>query len=366
MGETRAISGALRARLEEIASRYDALTARLESPEVASDFRQARETSMQRAALAPAASAYKRLCALEREREELVAAERGEDAELAAMAREEAPRVEEEIGRVSREAMQRLVSSDDDAIGSVMVEVRAGVGGDEAMLWAGELVAMYQKRAARKGWEAEVMDLSEGGGVAGGAGIRSAVLNVRGAGVWTEMSHEGGTHCVKRVPATEAQGRIHTSTATVAVLPEPEEVELDIDPEDVREDITTAQGPGGQNVNKVATAVKLLHVPTGIEVRMQESKSQRQNREKAWRLLRARLYELELAKKKAERDKARSAQIGGGDRSERVRTYRFKEGIAVDHRLEQSFNLDRVMAGEADDLHAGLVEGEVERRLAAL
>ncbi len=366
MGEVRTISGSLRARLEEIASRHDALRARLEEPEVASDFRLARETSMQRASLAPAAEAYARLCSLERERDELSAAMRGDDAELASMAREELARVEEEIGAVSRQAMQRLVSSDDDAIGSVMVEVRAGVGGDEAMLWAGELLAMYQKRAARLGWEAEALDVSEGGGAGGGAGIRSAVLNVRGAGVWTEMCHEGGTHCVKRVPATEAQGRIHTSTATVAVLPEPEEVELEINPEDVREDITTAQGPGGQNVNKVATAVKLLHVPTGIEVRMQESKSQRQNREKAWRLLRARLYELELAKKKAERDKARSAQIGGADRSERVRTYRFKEGVAVDHRLEKSFNLDRVLGGEADDLHAGLVEAEVERRLATL
>ncbi len=366
MAEARAISGSLRERLEEITSRHDALTARLDEPAVASDYRLAREVSMQRAALAPAAEAYKRLCALERERGELVEATRGEDVELASMAREEIVRVEEALGRVSREAMQRLVSSDDDAIGSVMVEVRAGVGGDEAALWAGELLLMCQKRAARQGWEAEVLDLSDGGGAGGGGGIRSAVLNVRGAGVWSEMSHEGGTHCVKRVPATEAQGRVHTSTATVAVLPEPEEVELIIDPEDVREDITTAQGPGGQNVNKVATAVKLLHVPTGIEVRMQESKSQRQNREKAWRLLRARLYEVELAKKKAERDKARSAQIGGADRSERVRTYRFKEGVAVDHRLERSFNLDRVLAGEADDLHAGLMEAEVERRLREL
>lgn len=318
---------------------------------------------MQRGALAGAAEAFGRLCALERERDELVEAARGNDAELASMAKEELGGVEASIVAISREALAKLVSSDDDAIGSVMVEVRAGVGGDEAALWAGELLSMFQKRSARMGWEAEVLDISDGGGVAGGSGIRSAVVNVRGAGVWTELSHEGGTHCVKRVPATEAQGRVHTSTATVAVLPEPEEVELVIDPEDVREDITTAQGPGGQNVNKVATAVKLLHVPTGIEVRMQESKSQRQNREKAWRLLRARLYELELAKKKAERDKARSAQIGGADRSERVRTYRFKEGVAVDHRLERSFNLDRVLAGEADELHAGLMEAEVERRL---
>jgi len=226
---------------------------------------------------------------------------------------------------------------------------------------------MYRRHAAQRGWTFELMELSESVSGAAGGGIKGATVNVAGEGVWSALAFEAGVHCVKRVPATEAQGRIHTSTATVAALPEPEEIELKINPEDVRVDVTTAQGPGGQNVNKVATAVKLLHIPTGIEVRMQESKSQQQNREKAWRLLRARLYDLELQKRRAERDAARSAQIGAGERSERIRTYRYKESIAVDHRLEQqSFNLKDLLAGDMDELHAALRKQDIAERLAAL
>jgi peptide chain release factor 1 len=193
------------------------------------------------------------------------------------------------------------------------------------------------------------------------------VINIRGEGVWSELSFEAGVHSVKRVPATEAQGRIHTSTATVAVLPEPEEVEVKIDwAKDVQEDVTTSQGPGGQNVNKVATAVKLLHRPTGIEVRMQESKSQQQNRERARRLMMARLFELERAKKHAERSAARNAQIGAGDRSEKIRTYRYKEGIVADERLPGEYSLRDVLAGNMDKLINDLMEQETARRLAAL
>lgn len=371
MTQPIAIPAHVAAKLDEVAARFDALSRDLESPEVAADFRRTRELSIQRAAVEPVALDWrgrqKALADADALRADLKAGPI--DAEMAAMTREEIDRLEADAARLGASAIERLVGAEDRAVGSVMLEIRAGVGGDEAALWAADLLGMYQKWAARRGWSFEALEASEGGSGAAagsGGGLKSAVINVQGEGVWSELAHEAGTHCVKRVPATETQGRIHTSTATVAVLPEPEEVELKIDPSEVREDITTAQGPGGQNVNKVATAVKLLHIPTGIEVRMQESKSQRQNREKAWRLLRARLYELEMERKHAERAKARTAQIGAGDRAERIRTYRWKEGQAVDHRLNSAFNLQELLAGQTQELAAALTRMETEKRVAEL
>ncbi len=359
-----ALPEAVRAKLDALARQHDDLEAQLVDPEVLADHRRVRELSIQKSALEPVARGYRRYQALLAEARELEAAAGEGDAELAAMVSEEVPLLRARADEMLGEVKARLVTAEDDRIGSVILEVRAGTGGDEATLWARDLIDVYTKYAAKRGWKIETLDLT---GEPSVGGIRHAVLSMSGESVWTEMAFEAGVHSVKRVPATEAQGRIHTSTATVATLPEPQEVEVRIDWEkDVREDLTTAQGPGGQNVNKVVTACKLLHLPTGIEVRMQESKSLQMNREKARRLLMARLYDLERRKAEAARAAERREQIGTGERSEKIRVYRYQDGIVADQRLDEKFALRDVLAGDLGPLFRALVEQETNRRLAAL
>jgi peptide chain release factor 1 len=353
----------LTARLEEMDEQYEALSRELLDPAVMADHRKVRSLSIRRAALEPIVGDFRAFRDAAEQIDELESVlSEGDDPELAELAREELPSLRDRATDLIDTLQRRLVMTDDQSVGAVILEVRAGVGGDEAGLWAGDLVEMYRRYAAEKRWTVDEIDVSP----ADQGGFKQAILSIDGDGAWSHLGYEGGTHQVKRVPATEAQGRIHTSTATVAVLPEPEAVEIDLDPNDVREMITTAQGPGGQNVNKVATAVHLIHEPSGIDVRIQDTKSQVQNREKAWQLLRARLYERQMNQQRAERAEHRRGMIGGANRAEKIRTYRYKENIVVDHRLGQSFNLTEVLAGRLDPMIEALIEQDTVERLAAL
>ena len=357
------INANLISKLAEMAEQFTQVERDLSDPTVVADLERLKSLGLRRAALEPMVRQWRDYESLQNqitEHEQIVTDE--QDGELVELARAELPEMRDRAKQMIDDVANELVTAEDRSVGSVILELRAGTGGAEAALWAGDLLEMYQRYAAAKGWKFDLLDLSPGDQ----GGVRQAVVNVQGLGVWQSLGYDGGVHCVKRVPATEAQGRIHTSTATVAVLPEPEQVDIQIPDSDVQINVTTAQGPGGQNVNKVATAVHMIHLPTGIEVRMQESKSQKQNRQKAWKLLRARVFDRHQREKDAQRAENRAKMIGSGERSQRCRTYRYKESIVVDHRVNRSFNLQTVLAGNLDEMVDALITQDRAQRLAAL
>ncbi|RVC17869.1 peptide chain release factor 1, partial [Mesorhizobium sp. M7A.F.Ca.AU.002.02.1.1] len=291
---------------------------------------------------------------------EAMLADRGTDAEMRALAEAELPGVEDRIEALQKDIQILLLPRDAADDKNAILEIRAGTGGDEAALFAGDLFRMYERYAAERGWRFETASASDGDA----GGYKEIIATVSGKGVFAHLKFESGVHRVQRVPATEASGRIHTSAATVAVLPEAEEVDIDIRAEDIRIDTMRASGSGGQHVNTTDSAVRITHLPTGIMV-VQAEKSQHQNRAKAMQILRARLYDLERGKADEERSESRKSQVGSGDRSERIRTYNFPQGRVTDHRINLTlYKLDRVMMGELDEIINALIADHQSKLLA--
>ena len=348
-------------KLEPVLRRYEEIEDLMAQPEIAVDYERVQELAKERATLENLVEISRQHRKLVHEQSDLHALiEEGADAELIRMAREELDGVEGSLEDLSRDLRIALLPKNPNDERDVIVEVRAGTGGSEAGLFAADLYRAYSRYALLHNWKVEVMDSnpSERGG------FNKIVFEVQGKGAFSRLKYERGVHRVQRVPETEAQGRIHTSTATVVVLPEADEVDVKINPDDLRIDIFHAGGHGGQNVNKVATAVRIVHEPSGVTVVCQDERSQYKNKTKAMAMLRARLYEAEQERQAAELSESRRSQVGAGDRSEKIRTYNYPQDRVTDHRINSSFHgIPSIMAGEIDDIIDTLVTWEEEQLL---
>ena len=352
----------MRERIEEIEARFAELTRLLGEPDVAADHRRLAALARERSQLEPVVELGRRYLETGEALADARALLRSADDEERELGREEEERLAPALERLDGELRLALLPRDPADDKNAIVEIRAGTGGEEAALFAADLFRMYQRHAERRGWRLDVLNASE----AGPGGYRELTFGLSGEDAYRRMKHESGVHRVQRVPETESQGRIHTSTATVAVLPEVDEVEVEVDWSEVRTDIFHASSAGGQNVNKVATAVRFTHEPTGIVVVCQDERSQAKNRAKAESVLRARLYDLERAKADSEVADARRAQVGSGDRSEKIRTYNFPQDRVTDHRVNLTrHGLPRILDGEIDALIDAVALDAQARQLAA-
>jgi len=349
-------------KLGSIAVRYEEIDDLLARPDIASDPAQTTKLAKERADLAPVVEAYRQLLATQREIADTKALTSDGDTEVAAMASDEIPILTARMQKLETQLHEALSPRDPNDDKNAIMELRAGTGGDEAGLFTGDLYRMYQRYAQRHGLKTDIVDAS--GSEQGG--FKEIVFEVKGTDAYRLLKHEGGVHRVQRVPTTETQGRIHTSTATVAVLPEAEEDDFEVDPNELRIDIFHSGGAGGQNVNKVATAVRIVHIPTGIMAVCQDERSQFKNKTKAMTVLRSRLMERHLREQRELTSAARRSQVGTGERSEKVRTYNFPQDRLTDHRVNLSVHgLPEILAGQGrlDDVITALLEDERARAL---
>jgi peptide chain release factor 1 len=347
-------------RLAELEARFEEIGRLLSTPEVAGDPSQLADLGREMSRLDPIVAGLRVWRSVQTQLEQARTMAADPDEEIRAMAAEEIARLSAQAGDLEADLRSRLVPTDPNDARNVIVEVRAGTGGEEAALFAADLYRMYARYAERRRWKVDVLSTSE----AEAGGFKEIIAEVRGNGAFSRLKYESGVHRVQRVPTTEAQGRIHTSTATVSVLPEADEVEVQIDEKDLRIDVYRSSGPGGQSVNTTDSAVRITHLPTGLVVAIQDEKSQHKNRAKAMSVLRARLLEAEQDRQAAERGEERRSQVGTGERSEKIRTYNFPDDRVTDHRVGVTVhNLPGLLEGDLDRLIEPLIEADQARRL---
>ena len=350
-------------RLAELEARYEEIGRQLSTPEVASDPSRLADLGREMSRLEPIVAGLRSWRGVQTQIEQAHSMADDPDEEMRAMARDEITRLEAREIELEGQLRAELVPRDPNDDRDVIVEVRAGAGGDEASLFAADLYRMYARYADRRRWKVEVMSTSD----SESGGFKEIIAEVRGDGAYSRLKFESGVHRVQRVPTTEAQGRIHTSTATVSVLPEADEVEVQIDEKDLRVDVYRSSGPGGQSVNTTDSAVRITHLPTGLVVAIQDEKSQHKNRAKAMSVLRARLLEMERERQAAERGEERRSQVGSGERSEKIRTYNFPDDRVTDHRIGLTVhNLPGLLEGDLDRVIDPLLEADQSRRLGEL
>jgi len=334
-------------RLEQVEKRYEELSVQMQDPQVFSDPRRMQQVAKERKGLEKLVQSFRELRRLDGEIAEYRQAQRSPDRELQALAEQELPQLESKRAELIEQIKILLIPRDPLDEKNIILEIRSGTGGEEASLFAADLLRMYLRYAESKGWRTEVMSTSR----SEKGGIKEVSVMLSGEAVYSHLKWEGGVHRVQRVPVTEAQGRIHTSTVTVAVLPEADEIDIQLDERDLEISVMRAGGPGGQGVNTTDSAVRIVHKPTGITIHCQDERSQIKNKEKAKKILRARLYEIELNKQHEQQSSQRRSMVGSGERAEKIRTYNFPQNRVTDHRIGLTLHqLDRIMDGDLDEL----------------